>query len=204
MTLDPDLPGVRVPLDLKFKGNRTYLHGTDMLDTVLALCPALENFSVRIQKIATRQLAAMVIGGSESPRTEMTAIVRGRIGDRDIVVGLAETDDQVPPGRYAYDDAQVVEKAEIDVQSQTAGMPGRKDFSTIEQCVALQKALLVGCFADPAIHWYFTRLEVSRLPTEFDVLSLRLTQALGKNLVRSSVAIDGTELGNIFFSGVVE
>ena len=193
-----------IPLDLKFKGSRTYLHGTDMVDKILALCPELENFSVRIQKIATRQLRAVVMDEPNPSRAEMTAIIRGHIREREIIIGIEEICDEVPSGNYAYNDAKVVEKAEIDTLSKTARMLRRSEFSTIEQCVALQKTLLVSYFADPSIHWYFTRLKVLRLPEKFDLLSLRLTQGLGKNLVRSSIAIDGIELGDIYFSGVLK
>ena len=137
-------------------------------------------------------------------RAEMTAIIRGHIREREIIIGIEEICDEVPSGSYAYNDAKVVEKAEINILSKTARMLCRSEFSTIEQCVALQKTLLVSYFADPSIHWYFTRLKVLRLPEKFDLLSLRLTQGLGKNLVRSSIAIDGTELGDIYFSGVLK
>ena len=204
MKLDPGKPGALVPLDLKFKGERTYLRGTDMLDAVLTFFPGLKNISVRFQKIPTRQLAAMVLNEPVSKRDEMTALIRGRLNENKVSVGMLEMSDGEPPGRYAYDDSEVIADAEIDLRSQFAEMRRNRDFSTIEQCVALQKALLVRCFADADIHWYFARLEVSGLPAEFDVLSLRVTQALGRKLVRSAIALDGTELGDIYFSGVLE
>jgi len=202
--LDPGRPGALVPLDLNFKGERTYLHGTDMIDAVLAFFPGLKDISVRIQKIATRQLAAMVLNEPVSRRDDMTALIRGRLNENKVSVGMLEMSDGEPPGRYAYDDSKVIADAAVDPKSRFAEIRRNRDFSTIEHCVTLQKALLVRCFPDADIHWYFTRLEVSGLPAEFEVLSLRVTQALGRKLVRSAIALDGTELGDIYFSGVVE
>lgn len=204
MKLDPGKPGVLVPLELSFKGERTYLRGTDMIDAVLTFFPGLRDISVRFQKIPTRQLAAMVLNEPVSGRDELTALIQGRLNENKVSVGMLEMSGGEPPGRHAYDDSGAIANAEIDPRSQFAEMRRNRDFSTIEQCVDLQKALLVRCFADADIHWIFARLEVSGLPAEFNVLSLRVTQALGRKLVRSAIALDGTELGDIYFSGVVE
>ncbi|MCY4239120.1 MAG: hypothetical protein OXC93_12360 [Rhodospirillaceae bacterium] len=191
-------------MDLKFKGERTYLRGTDMIDAVLTFFPGLKDISVRFQKIPTRQLVAVVLNEPVSRSDEMTALLRGRLNEYKVSFGMLEMSDGEPPGRYAYDDSEVIANAEVDPGSRFAEMRRNRDFSTIEQCVDLHKALLVRCFAHADIHWIFSRLEVSGLPAEFDVLSLRVTQALGRKLVRSAIALDGTKLGDIYFSGVLE
>jgi len=202
MSLDMTRPGARMPLDLRFKGDRDYLHGTDMVDAVIGHFQGMTDIAVRIQKIAARPVELIVLPDPTTERKNMVAVFSGRLGEREISIGLREIEDGSLPGRYAYDDRAVVAAAAFDFDNRTADMAWNADYTPIEQIVALQKALLLRCFADAAVHWYFTRLDVNVLPDRFDKLALAVTQALGTNLVRSGISLDDEDIGNVYFSGV--
>ena len=202
MNIDITRPGVGTPLDLRFKGDRDYLHGTDMVDAVIGQFDGMSDIAVRIQKIADRPVETVVLPDSSNERKNMVAVFSGRLGDKNISIGLREIEGAASPGRYPYDDRDVVTDAVFDFENQTAEMTWNTNYTPIEQIVALQKALLLGCFADAAVHWYFTRLDVSVLPDRFDKLVLSVTQALGTNLVRSGISLNDNDIGNVYFSGV--
>lgn len=195
-------PGERVALNLRFKGARTYLHGTDMVDEMARLAPGLTDLSLRIQKIATKPLAAVLLPDAIVGRKELVALLNARRGGEKIALGLLERDDGGVPGRYAYDEERVIAGAAVDADGRAARMAWNGEYSFVEQLVALHKALLQRCFASAGVHWYFTRLDIARLPASFGTLSLEVTQALGVSLVRSAIAIDDEALGDIYFSGV--
>ena len=197
-------PGKRIPLELDFKGARTYLHGTDMVDALTKLAPDLTNISLRIQKIAKQPLAAVRLPDAIADRRDMVAIMTALDNDNKIEIGLVETENAKPPGRYEFDENDVVAAVEIDSANLTAQMYWNGRYSFIEQLVAVHKALLYKCFATETVHWYFTRLDMRQIPQSFRILGLTVTQALGTKLVRSSIEIDGQNMGNIYFSGVAQ
>lgn len=197
-----DQPGTPVSLNLLFKGERTYLHGTDMVDALAAIAPGLIEISLRIQKVAERPLAAVLLSGESADYGEVVATVRASRDGEKINIALVENRSAPPPGRYEYDEDDVVGQATIGNEEQTAEMSWNDRYSSIEQIVTLHKALLTQCFAASGARWYFSRLDVPRFPSAFAKLSLAVTQALGTSLVRSGIAIDGQPFGNIYFSGV--
>lgn len=197
-----DRPEELVPLDLSFKGARGYLHGTDMVDALSKLAPGLTDISLRILKIAEKPLAAMLVSGTESSPAQPAAILRARRDSEKIVITLVESNSDLPLGRYDYNEEDVVGRASIDPEERIADMPWNDQYSPIEQIVTLHKTLLMRCFADSGVQWYFSRLDVPRFPRVFGKMSLSVTQALGTSLIRSGIAVDGKPFGNIYFSGV--
>jgi|GEM_PF-1248631 hypothetical protein len=197
-----DQPGTPVSLNLLFKGERAYLHGTDMVDALAAIAPGLIEISLRIQKVAEHPLAAVLLSGESADYGEVVATVRASRDGQKINIALVENRSAPPPGRYEYDEDDVVGQATIGNEEQIAEMSWNDRYSSIEQIVTLHKALLTQCFAASGARWYFSRLDVPRFPSAFAKLSLAVTQALGTSLVRSGIAIDGQPFGNIYFSGV--
>ena len=194
--------GERLPLPLDFKGDRTYLHGTAMLDALCGIVPDMQNISLKIQKIAEHPVAAVGLPDEAVNRRDLVAILAADEDGTRIEIGLESAPDGTPPGRYAYDEAGVIAAAEIAPEDRKARMPRNPDHTFIEQLVALQKALLQRCFPDAGVHWYFSRLEIARLPNGFGTLSLSVAQALGTSLVKSAIDVDGAAMGDIYFSGV--
>ena len=195
-------PGELIPLDLSFKGARGYLHGTDMVDALSTLAPELTDISLRILKIAEKPLAAVLVPAEESAPASAASILRARSEGEKISIALVESNSDLPPGRYEYNEDDVVRRASIDPESRIAQMPWNDQYSPIEQIVTLNKALLMRCFAASGGQWYFSRLDVPLFPPVFGKLSLSVTQALGTSLVRSGIAFDGNPFGNVYFSGV--
>ncbi|OFX08806.1 MAG: hypothetical protein A2516_08600 [Alphaproteobacteria bacterium RIFOXYD12_FULL_60_8] len=193
-------PGQRLALDLAFKGERTYLHGTDILNALEKNIGPLQRVSFRMHKVAThglcaiglpfegvttRDLAGVLLFGAEEPRSQ---------------IGLEENEDQPIEGRYAYDEAAVVAAATFEKGG--AVMSRNPEFSFIEQLVALNKALLQKEIEQQNVKWYFTQLDVAFLPKDFTKLRLTVVQRLGIRLVKSKIEIDGASFGSIAFSGV--
>lgn len=194
-------PGELIPLDLPFKGARGYLHGTDMVDALSTLAPGLTDISLRILKTAEKPLAAVLVPAEESAPASAASILRARSKGEKISIALVESNSDLPPGRYEYNEDDVVRRASIDPESRIAQMPWNDRYSPIEQIVTLNKALLMRCFAASGVQWYFSRLDVPLFTPVFGKLSLSVTQALGTSLVRSGIAIDGNPFGNVYFSG---
>lgn len=198
-----DRAGEPIPLDLSFKGARGYLHGTDMVDALSKLAPGLTDISLRLLKTAEKPLAAVLVSGEESiPALAAAAVLRAQCEGEKIMIALVENNSALPPGRYEYNEDEVVGQASIDPERRIAEMPWNDQYSSIEQIVTLHKALLMRCFAASGVQWYFSRLDVPLFPPVFGKMSLTVTQALGTSLVRSGIAVDGEAFGNIYFSGV--
>ena len=158
--------GERTPLPLDFKGDRTYLHGTDMLDALCGIAPDLRNISLKIQKIAEDPVAAVGLPDDGINRRDLVAILAADENGSRIEIGLEPAPSGKLPGRYAYDEAGVIAAATFAPAEKTAQMPRNPEHSFIEQLVALQKALLQRCFPMPGSTGTFRGWRSRSCPTD--------------------------------------
>jgi hypothetical protein len=193
-------PGDRQSLEIKFKGDRNYLHGTDILTALENDIEDLNNLSFRLHKIVTHGLEAIVLPVDGIKNRDLAGLLLSGTKEPRHQIGLIENDARVVEERYKYDDKNVV--AEALFQGDTAEMCNAISFNFVEQLVALQKALLQRNIDQLDTKWYFTQLDINHLPKKFNVLRLTVSQRLGIRLVKSKIVVDGNPLGTIAFSGV--
>lgn len=183
------------PLDLKFKGDRDYLHGTDILTALEEIAGPLENFTFLIRKVMKVGQVAIVMPADGMDAADLSAsVIHGPEGRQ---LGVMADPTVTVEGRYAYDEADVISGATF--EGDGARLPARGDHRFIEQIVALNKALvrrLVAADRD----WFFTKLEMRYMPVSPTPIRLRLVQRLGTRLTKSAIEVAGEEVGFIYFS----
>lgn len=194
-----------VPLELAYKGTRTYLHGTDMYNAIMDYLRRSMPQQLRgplklvMHEFARNQVDLHYgIGADRCPRPD-NARLEFSLSD-DVSGWLSETDRPVLSSR-PYPENEIVAGSCIEGQAIIAA-PG-SSFTAIEVLVSLTKHLHSTLRPGPA-GWAFTRLDLQRPLEERDKdnLEVELLFALGNRLTKSAVRAEGVPLGHIYFSAV--
>lgn len=190
-------------LDLKYKGSRDYLHGTDIFSSTLnclfARFGKIENIDFAFHRQAHQQLK-LVVG--DSPLEERAAAVCSfSVDGIRKRAGLYETQNGVTE-RYPYPEDEIVSSMDIDILGRKGILLGGRGYSDIEIWVAMTKALHYRVFSQSKGKWFFVRGRFHQY-TASSVAERRelvIASAFNDKLTRCEAVQDGVKLGEIYFS----
>lgn len=192
-----------IPLELAYKGQRDYLHGTDIYDggmeALRRVAPDFAHGRLRmvIHEFARRQCDLVyATGPAPCPRPDDARTELWLSGG--VSAWLKETDRPVTR-RRPYPEHEIVAGSSIGGQTIEAGPV--QSFSPIESLVALTKELHLALRGREK-RWVFTRLELERPLERADVqgMQVELLRTLGDRLTKCAVRSMNQPLGHIFFS----
>lgn len=190
------------PLEIAFKGDRNYLHGTDLLAASEALLRqhAGEGF---ISHFVARSFATrtpyLEVGQTQDERSSF-ASGKFRVECRDEIAFTLHEGTEPVTGRYPFDEAGLLSDACIDVERGTGTMAARTGFSPIEQVIALNKKLQYAVAPDVKGKWVFVRLDLKQpLSPDASEYSMRLKRIISGRFSTSLIQLDGTDVGSIQF-----
>lgn len=182
-----------------FRGNRDYLHGTDLFNHVAALFPLVAPLSVRFHRPMVKVPELFELAEGE-PTDGWPAFFLMGSGLESRTIGLRETE-MTPTDRFPYDESDVVAGATLYREAAVIVSPLGSNFTFIERILALQKKLLNEVLAAD-IKWWFVRLDVKEIPPKMvGRLELKLKQHVGVRIAKSEIRESGKMLGDIYFSG---
>ena len=189
-------------LELKYKGNRSYLHGSDLYTRTNEWAVGQYESTAYVRHLAFRNMAqhqCMLV--LEPPDTSdhviAKAVVMTKDGDKRI--WLIESE-QAVTGRYGYDEESLVEKATLDVGGDIITLDPRVGFSVIEEIIALTKKL--NNTLDPLEKgkWLFAQLDIDRpLKENCFQISIKRQQHIKGKFSVNTIMIDGNTNGKIRF-----
>lgn len=186
-------------LRFRFKGNRNYVHGTDILNALLQAYKntKLENIDVRFNGVVTSNLLLI----PKDTQGDVKVHIRWDENGKEYQYKLIEDADPVEE-RYEYDEQTVVDRASLDLNDKTARLIRKTPYTFCENLVAINKFLLQSLFHEENGKWYFTRLELDRIISDEELFHIRLVKNLGFRLTKSEIYIGDKKIGNIYFSMV--
>jgi hypothetical protein len=198
---------MKVSLNFKFKGNRKYVQGPDIIDAVIPYIR--ENYPGDITefKYSAHQMLysnADVVFGS-APEKELNSLISFQYeGDGTIYASVIENNLPVTES-YEYDENPVQQKCLIgdkDVTVQEADLLYEK-YSFSEVIVSMNKFYMQQKITDQG-KWIITKIEYNSLQLidEWKGKPLKLTvlKNLNNKLTKSAIYIDNLAAGFIYFS----
>lgn len=198
-----------VNLNLPYKGDRDYLHGTDMyLETIRVLngvkVEALTGkCRLVIHNVARHQCQLIyTFLYDTAKRPEKFIAEFNFISDAgNLMAWLVETSEDIS-NRIPYAESQITKNCILSDRS--IKLSCRTRFSAIEELVAMNKLLHITKYPPGELRWYFTRLDLDRLLTKNDAgnLQLKLKQNFNNRLTQSEVILHNQIIGHIYFSMV--
>lgn len=191
-------------LPLSFKGDREYLHGSDIYNAVSNIAAELTGIQgAFVEWIAFRRFARMSCEISTEPPVEQSQIVsQARLrapGTGSLDVWLVETTIPVT-SRYPFDEAQLLAKASLGPYCRIAHLPERSGYSPIEEVIALTKYL--NCAVSPDVNgkWVFGQLDLTEpLTGDYRRLDIWLEKTIGRRFSVNEIIVDGRIIGTISF-----
>lgn len=190
-------------LDLSFKGERDYLHGTDIIPALIKNFGPVAGISVQIYRKTSCVLWAKTVTADDvsalrKSRELCVLMTYDTASSVQNLVAVTEDYSQKVTKSLPYDEALV---------TQTSTIGGNRidqdkyRFGTFtERVVALNKCLLNTLEGKSS--WLFCGLEISPWPADDAPLSICVTNKMARGMFKSSVFSAGIELGSIMFASV--
>jgi hypothetical protein len=192
-------------MQLKFKGLREYVHGTDMFNETLDWLSAekgeIKDIDFALHRVATHQLK--VILGDVPPEERPVAVCAFTSGGVRERAYLMETDVDITE-RYPYPEDEIVSSLAFDTTGRKGVLQGDSGYSDIEIWVAMCKAVHLKTLPQLSGKWLFARARFPRYENHAGAHERTLTIAatFNEKLTRSEVVLDGEKVGEIYFSMV--
>lgn len=198
----------KVPVKFCFKGNRDYVHGTDIYKKIIDILSKeynlsiVSNFRLFIHRFAKNN-CYMFLGkvDDNEPPQEYVANFSYKI-DNTIFKGYIIEESEIIECRYPYDEEQITKLCCVD--GKKVYLLEKSPNSFIETVVAMTKHLHYICYPTSA-KWVFTRLDLTEiLNKEGDYIHIDLIQNLNNLLTKAEITCNNKVVGKIYFSLVVE
>lgn len=187
--------------DFRFKGGRTYIHGTDLFQSITQFMDAeksgyLKEVSFRL--FGDRQCAILF---TTPESAESRVICQGRWHDRmtgsDVRFWVVEQGAPVSD-HYEFDEDSLCSGAEL--SENTSLRSFNSEFSMIENIVALTKKLHNEKLSLTKGKWVFGQIILNeRLPESSEQIQIENYQNIKDRFSRNRIVLDGHLVGEIRF-----
>lgn len=196
------------PLELSYRGKRTYLHGTDIYTHLVSLLPGHLFSSLSFHSLLSAQPDVALVAAEDLEAGRQRPDFRGEFKASDPqgqpCHGLLVESSRPVSARRDCNEPEILAAAQVDPAARTASLPPGTPGSAIEHVVFLNKKLHQSLLPPPATQWLFARLDLRRPlpePTPGEPsLTVRMGPALGGQFTRSDILLGGEKLGHIFFA----
>lgn len=197
---------MRENINFCYKGNRNYVHGTDILNAVLNFFKnenivETSNIEMDIHHIVSNNLT-LVINEDLSSSEKAAVYVKLKRNEALTKIALIENKETISC-RYEYSEEDIVKYAFIDKETKSISLIKYDKFTFIERVVALNKVLLQTLFPEVMGKWYFTKVKINSTNLDkqcFQKIELRLKKNFKFKLTQTEILADDKSIGNIYFS----
>jgi len=188
-------------LQLKYKGARTYLHGSDIfnaLEDSLSVSDAGYLSKLVFKRFARNQIAILMEEPADTRNVLGTALWKSDSGEEKRL-WLTETDVAVTES-YPFDEEAILAHAAVDDQHIQLTVPNA--YSLIENIIALTKKLNYALSPQVNGKWLFGQLDLQqKLPKSWESLCIDRTICVANSFSRNRILIDDQHYGEIRFIG---
>jgi len=218
-----------IPLELPFKGKRTYFHGTDLLPALLQLAApsasstdgaqaplpqtigvqttSAQTIRVQFHRLATRPVQAKWVDSEELQALRaadaLVALLSLRAPERHLVIiEQAQTEQaRMPIPRVDWDEAATVRNAQCTTDGNwQLAVPHVSLVSLFEHMIALNKQLLNTQFGPHDWLWARVDLPQWRAPNRAGTLEIAFLRQIRGSVFVSEARFDTVPIANIYFS----
>lgn len=186
-------------LNLKYKGERTYLHGSDIYNAVDQIV-RMNDDECYVSHIAFRQFARRdCVLSWTAPGDRKNLIAKGGISHSGIdkPFWIIESD-RPANGRYDFDEASLVAPAIR--EHEEIFLKKRSIYTPIEEIIALTKRLNYELMPDIDGQWLFGQLDMNcALPKDYSSLIIRRVSQVAGRFSLNNITMDKCDVGKIRF-----
>ena len=191
-------------LDLKYKGERTYLHGSDFFNVLTQLSTELLGEFGFVEKLAFKNFAINACKLTDKKPKNIDSIVaqvrlKSKVSKLSKEFWVEETKDLVNQS-YDFDENSIVARCNTDLVNQSIKMLGRTKFSPIEEIIVLTKHLNYKVSSKVPGKWVFGQLDMFKpLTYDYRELNIHMKSLIKNRFSVNELIIDGEHIGKILF-----
>ena len=202
---------MKYSLNFKYKGSRTYLHGTDIFNEANKLLreehslETINYFDMLIPKIVKNNLDIEIYKIKKIKKnTDAAVSITFKENEDSYVCFLKETN-RIVEKRDEYPEHDIIKKSKLNTDDKTIHLTNDSGFSNIENIVAMNKALLQAIYPTFKRKWLFTRLQLRSYnhSTKFRNIKLTFLNNFNFKLTKSQIICDKKEIGFVYFSSIL-
>jgi len=191
-------------IDFKFcfKGSRTYIHGTDIYNQLIKKLGENmidEKFDLSFHGIAKRNIDLSFVKPEDVATIKFVCKYFDKNNKRNILYGFENTNNI--NCRYKYPEEDIYKLSKLNIDKKEVSLMEETSFTFVENTVAINKYLLENLFPQISGKWYFTRFQISYIPTNKAYpLKLVLKANFNFKLTKTEIFIKNKSCGFIYFS----
>jgi hypothetical protein len=186
------------------KGDRKYVHGTDIIDFIMGLLKEnideIDQFDISFPQVITNQDCQFMLSKCENDINIKSPKCKGKFefsGDF-FYFGLTEQTRHSVANIGSYDENAIVMHSILTEQG--AILLPNTGYSFIESLVALTKQYHNKYQSLSDKKWLFGRLKLSRFTHDVQQIEITLQSAITNKLTRSKILVNEQEVGEIYFT----
>lgn len=184
-------------LNFCFKGNRTYVHGTDIVAELFKRFAdsVITDIDLKFNGITYTNLNLIEGDGADDANVN----IRLNLNGEEKIMQLVENG-EAPDCRYEYSENSIIEKCDLDLANHIIYLKQATCYTTCERFVAMNKFLLQSLYPDKKGKWYFTRLEQKRMVEDESLITVKLIKNFNFLLTKSDILVGDEVIGSVYFS----
>jgi hypothetical protein len=191
-------------LNLSFKGDRNYLHGTSIFDECFKIIKNIfneypEQIELKIYNILRKNPIIYLLDDYEESKDmgKVNAIMKFKSQGRHYKMIVIESN-SLPLERIKYNENKITANSILNLDSLNVTSSFKNKYSFIENLVSNNKLLLTSCYKGS--EWLFAKIYLSSYNNYFK--TVKLTHSISKRLelVKTNIFVNGELIGAIFFS----
>ncbi|RBO85743.1 hypothetical protein [Marinomonas aquiplantarum] len=188
-------------LEMQYKGNRSYLHGTDFFSKITTgLANGLGAGSIRKLSFKSFAKNQCDLALNDRPSKDQHVVGNGiwrKSSDEEIRFWIVETDVPVV-SRYPFDEDGLIAPSFIEDRTITLNIDN--DYSAIENIVAMTKKLNYALSPDINGKWVFGQIDMLKsMPDSFDQIIITRKSERKGMFSCNQILIDKEHVGEIRF-----
>ena len=184
-------------LSFCFKGNRTYVHGTDIVAELFKHFAdvVITDIDLKFNGIALTNLN--LIEGEEADDARVN--IRLNLNGKEKVMQLVENG-ETPDCWCEYDEKSIREKCYLEQANKLIHLEQVSHYTLCENYVAMNKFLLQSLYPEEKGKWYFTRLEQKRVIEEEALITVKFIKNFNFLLTKSDILANDEVVASVYFT----
>ena len=185
-------------IKFKFKGSRTYIHGTDIYNFLIKFFDDnISKIDLSFHSISNKNITLL---SSISDNDELNFVFKYVDSNLEQKVIYAVENNSLIEEQYDYNEDLIYENSQLYLDEEKVSLSKNTGFTFIENIVAMNKYLLENLFEKDG-KWYFTRLQLNKPILDLEgKIEIKLKSNFNFKLTKSEIYADEKVVGYIYFS----
>lgn len=191
-------------IEFQFKGARKYIQGPDIFNAMVSSCPSagMNNIRFTVHDFVYTPVCRLYLADSKETLNEVADIrARCQFDVNGATRWLAVTQgagDATSGARYGYDEERIISLCRM--AGEGIALAQQSPFSFIETVVSMNKHMHQQLFPETVGKWIFTRIDLAAFCDAREKLALQFRHNMNYRLTKSDILVNGTKVGDIYFS----